>query len=286
MNKILVASYLLAHLLLTNIFAGEGGSPEFTGLKLIENSADSLFRNAKYYDAVTEYKRLLFFDPDKKNHVKYLVNIGDSYSFGKFYHKSLAYYNKALDLQIETSIETDISYRIYAVLLKIGDFTAAENLIADLEKKTVYGPAMDSLYYWRGWGNIYQYKWFEAAKEFNKISPGHELSRYCRGVNESLLSVELVKIMSFIIPGSGQIYSGNYFSGIASFGWTALWGYNMIDAFAENRIFDGLVIGDLLFLRFYRGNIQNAGRFAEEKNLNISENALLYLLSNYEGIKP
>jgi hypothetical protein len=88
------------------------------------------------------------------------------------------------------------------------------------------------------------------------------------------------------VPGAGQIYTGNYLSGILSLGWNILWGYTTITAFQANRIFDGIMVGDLLWLRFYNGNNQNAEKFAIEKNLEISNNALIYLQNVYTGEKP
>jgi hypothetical protein len=65
-----------------------------------------------------------------------------------------------------------------------------------------------------------------------------------------------------------------------------LWGYTTITAFQANRIFDGIMVADLLWLRFYNGNNQNAEKFAIEKNLEISNNALIYLQNVYQGEKP
>jgi len=89
-----------------------------------------------------------------------------------------------------------------------------------------------------------------------------------------------------IIPGAGQFYTGEYVSGLLSLGWNVLWGYLTIKSFVDDRIFDGIMVGSLLWLRFYNGNTYNAEKFAEEKNLLISNKALLFLQHGYEGEKP
>lgn len=71
-----------------------------------------------------------------------------------------------------------------------------------------------------------------------------------------------------------------------SLGWNVLWGYLTIKAFVDERIFDGFVIGNFLWLRFYVGNIQNAETFANEENVKIANKALYYLQYQYEGEKP
>jgi hypothetical protein len=54
----------------------------------------------------------------------------------------------------------------------------------------------------------------------------------------------------------------------------------------EDRIFDGLAVTNLLWFRFYRGNLQNAEKFAVEKNLQITNKSLSYLQYSYKGLKP
>ncbi len=65
-----------------------------------------------------------------------------------------------------------------------------------------------------------------------------------------------------------------------------MFGFLTINALVEDRVFDGIVIGNFLWLRFYSGNIQNAEKFAEQKNLEISNKALFFLQFNYLGEIP
>jgi hypothetical protein len=71
-----------------------------------------------------------------------------------------------------------------------------------------------------------------------------------------------------------------------SLAWNVLWGYLAINAFAADRVFDGAAVGSMLWLRFYRGNIQNAGKLAENENIKIANESLFYLTENYKGEKP
>ena len=99
-------------------------------------------------------------------------------------------------------------------------------------------------------------------------------------------NVTLAKILSIFIPGTGQFYTGEYISGLISLGWNLLWGFLTVNAFVDDRIFDGVMIGSLLWWRFYTGNLQNAEKFALEKNLNITNDALRYLKKDFSGPKP
>jgi TM2 domain-containing membrane protein YozV len=128
-------------------------------------------------------------------------------------------------------------------------------------------------------------EWEKASLTFSEIEPEHRLALVCDSLADDLYDPALAKTLS-IIPGAGQFYTGEYVSGLISIGWNVLWGYLTINAFIEDRVFDGFVVGTLLWWRFYSGNLQNAEKFAIEKNLEKTNSALHYLQYNYSGNKP
>ena len=162
----------------------------------------------------------------------------------------------------------------------------ALSLLDTIEKDVRFSEKHNEIYYWRGWAYIFADEWDKASDQFARISNENELKRFCDSTDNQKYSVLEAQLLSYFIPGAGQIYTGNYLSGILSLGWNILWGYTTITAFQANRIFDGIMVADLLWLRFYNGNNQNAEKFAIEKNLEISNGALLYLQRIYKGEKP
>jgi hypothetical protein len=157
-------------------------------------------------------------------------------------------------------------------------------LLDELEKKWI--ERSNEINYWRGWAYIFNDQWDKAGEEFAKISESHELKILAEQTHNEKYSETFAKISSAIIPGFGQFYTGEYVSGLLSLGWNLLWGYISVDAFLNDRIFDGLAVTNFLWFRFYRGNIQNAEKFAEEKNVEISNKTLYYLQNHYKGLKP
>jgi hypothetical protein len=162
----------------------------------------------------------------------------------------------------------------------------ALKLLDSLQTDKRYINKIDDINYWRGWAYIFADDWKSAANTFTKIDSTHELKKLADKIDDELYSVSFAKTISYIIPGAGQIYTGEYISGLLSLGWNVLWGYLTIKAFIDERIFDGIVIANFLWLRFYRGNVQNAEKFALEKNLKISNKGLEYLQYEYAGRKP
>jgi hypothetical protein len=159
-------------------------------------------------------------------------------------------------------------------------------LLQELENDYKYRDRIDDINYWRGWSYIMADDWGKASIAFAAIDPEHPLKILSDNVLNDKYSVNFAKVISYILPGAGQFYTGNYVSGLMSLGWNILWGYLTINSFVEDRAFDGILIGSLLWLRFYRGNVQNAEKFAIEENLKIANKAYKYLKEDYTGLKP
>ena len=246
-------------------------------------SAKRLFDAEMYFDSITEFKRLLFFD--KKNEYAFEANkfIALSYKSGGKLDEAVRFFTLA---EIAAASSEDLyEMKLWKIRANILRRTTSQALalLDSLEKK--YPDNNFEINYWRGWAYIFSDKWDEAAEKFN-LCGDTNLSAFCEEVENEKYSENLARILSVFIPGSGQFYTGNYLSGFISLGWNALWGYLTVNSFVEDRIFDGLAIGNLLWLRFYNGNLQNAVKFAEEKNRIIINGALEKLQENSLIIKP
>lgn len=247
--------------------------------------AKKLYEQEKYFDAVTEFKRLLFFAKD--NSYDYDANflIGLSYKNGAKFSEAIQHFIKAEFSS--TSTEELFKSRIEIVKINILRRTTSRALVIldSLQKDSRFKNDSDQINYWKGWAYIFADDWKKASSTFKEIQAGYFLSEFCDSVANELYNPKLAKILS-IVPGAGQFYTEEYVSGLISIGWNVLWGYLTIEAFVEDRVLDGVLTGSLLWWRFYSGNIQNAEKFALEKNLQITNSALHFLQMNYSGNKP
>jgi tetratricopeptide (TPR) repeat protein len=246
--------------------------------------ANNLMTTHQYFDAVTEFKRILFFDTNNK--YTFIANklIGKCYKAGAKFDDAIKYFSTAqynaktddekISAQLEiikANILRKTTERAHQILNELENFDSIEK---------------DSINYWRGWAYIFSDEWSEASKSFGKINVNHELKKLADQVEKDKVSVTFANVISYILPGSGQIYSGYILPGLISLGWNLLAGYWTVSAFNESRVFDGSVLIGLVWLRFYRGNVQSAGDFAIQKNNEISNKALRYLQNEYKGSKP
>lgn len=257
--------------------------------QIYENQYDfakNLMNEKKYFDAITEFKRLIFFNRDSTNLFLYYSLIGDCYKAGAKFDESIYYYTLS-------EINSKTSGQIYDAQIKIirsnilrRTTNRALSLLDSLAANKNYLDKIDEINYWRGWAFIFSDDWESASVEFAKVDSAKQLAEFCRLTNENLYSVTLAKTLSYFFPGLGQFYTGNYVSGLLSLGWNVLWGYTAIKAFSADRIFDGIMVSNFLWFRFYRGNFENAEKFAEEVNLLETNKALNWLQNEFNGTKP
>jgi hypothetical protein len=269
---------LFVLILTSNLFAQDSFADQF-------NLAKKLYEDEKYFDAVTEFKRLLFFyEGDNYSYESNLL-IGLSYKEGAKFSEAIQHFALA-ELNSKNVNEVFIA-RLEIIKVNILRRTTqrALALLDSLENDLRFNKNSEEINYWRGWAYIFSDDWERAALTFSEIQKAHHLALICDSVDNDLYNPELAKYLS-IVPGAGQFYTGEYISGLISIGWNVLWGYLTINAFMEDRVFDGLMIGTLLWWRFYSGNIQNAEKFALEKNLEKTNSALHYLQNDYNGRKP
>ncbi len=246
----------------------------------------NLFNEENYFDAITELKRLNFFDKEKIYAFDSNFLIGEAYKNGGKFPEALEYLTLAeINAQNDSSLFLSKIFQVRVNILRRTTDRALQ-LLDRINSNVKFKNQENEIKYWRGWTYIFADEWDKASEQFASIDVNHPLKILCDRVSADKYSIIKAKIFSYIIPGAGQFYTGHYFSGLLSLGWNVLWGYLTIKAFVDERIFDGFIIGNFLWLRFYNGNIQNAEKFAIEENLKIANNALYYLQYQYTGEKP
>ena len=248
--------------------------------------ANNLYESDLYFDAVTEYKRLVFFDRFGEHTGYANYKIGMCYKYGGKYDIAITFLKKAELASRNVEDIYDAKIQIIRCNILRRSIDTALILLDDLEKDTRFTTRKDDIIYWRGWAYMLADNWPLAAETFLKLGYDHPLRKLSNQVENAKYSVTFAKVISYILPGSGQFYSGHYLSGLMSLGWNVWMGYLTINSFLEDRAFDGLVIGNLLWLRFYRGNAENAEKFAVSENIEIANEAYQFLKNDFMGDKP
>jgi tetratricopeptide (TPR) repeat protein len=248
--------------------------------------ANTLYSTGNFFDAITEYKRLIFFDSTKIFYYRSIFQIGKCYKAGAKFDEAIKYFSiSELNASNDDERFNSLIENVRCNLLR-KTTARAHQLLNEMEHKFAGLDSGNSINYWRGWAYVFENNWNYAAHSFAKISPNHQLKLLCDKIESEKVSVTFATVISYILPGAGQIYTGNFLSGFLSLGWNVLAAYLTINAFNAARIFDGIAILTLLWQRFYIGNIQSAREFAVSKNIEIANSALFYLQNQFKGTKP
>lgn len=234
------------------------------------------YENESFFDAITEFKRLIFFDDSAVYKAESEYYIGICYKKGGFYSEAIEHLASAKLI----NKDDELAYKIRIEIIKnnilrrtiknaFQEITALDTVVNDFEKKR-------ELKTLTGFAHAFSENWSAAAKCFRE-SGYYEIAGLLTKTSGEMYSEIKAQIFSAVVPGAGQIYTGNYINGIISLGLNLLTGYLTINAFAEDRIFDGVMTGNFLWFRFYSGGIGNAAKFAREKNKEISDKTMLIL---------
>ncbi|MEW6507839.1 MAG: hypothetical protein AB1432_08865 [Bacteroidota bacterium] len=248
--------------------------------------ANTLYNTGNFFDAITEYKRLIFFDSTKIFYYRSTFQIGKCYKAGAKFDDAIKYFSiSELNASNDDERFNSIIENVRCNLLR-KTTARAHQLLNEMESKFAGLESKNAIDYWRGWAYMFENDWKNAALSFAQISPNHQLKLLCDKIEMEKVSVTFATVISYILPGAGQIYTGNFLSGFLSLGWNVLAAYLTINAFNAERVLDGITILTLLWHRFYRGNIQNAHDFAVSKNIELANRTLIYLQNQFKGTKP
>ena len=179
------------------------------------NYAKTLFDKGEYFDAVTEFKRLLFFDKFEQYSFSANKMIGLSYKQGAKLSDAIRYLTLA---EIHAPTADDIyDCRIETIKIYILRRTTSKALflLDSISNDSRFSSDINEINYWKGWAYIFSDDWEKASQSFALVDSNHFLKTFCDSVDIDLYNVTLAKVIS-LVPGLGQFYTGEYISGLIS----------------------------------------------------------------------
>lgn len=225
---------------------------------LAENLGDHFFNQAAYREAVTEYKRILFFE-DYENRGDILFSMANSY-----YHWNQP--RKAekilLDLSVHNNSE-EVDIKAMALLARIHwDSYNYEAMRITLDKLSVELKPSNKqhIQYIKAWSYVYQAEWDRGLRIIRDLrDPGLDLLvEELRGVYEvPQKSVALARLLSRFVPGWGQLYSGDYKNAVYSFLLVGSIRASLLWDIYQKAYFMAIVKYLFLYTRYSKGSIYN-----------------------------
>lgn len=240
---------------------------------IVLRMADSLYVTGNNEEAITEYKRFLFFNPDSKYRCHSYYRISMAYRKTKNWEKSLKYLELAEENITNDSIIEEMKISKAIIFIALKDYVRAERNLLDVKSESSHPEIKKKASFFRGISFLYNYKWEEARKSFNYCFKEEKYSNVrmlidsllSEGENLPLKSENLAAILS-VIPGLGQIYTGNYLMALNALGINSLNGYLIVNCLRNGELGNAALVYIFLFNRYYKGNLYKSYRMAEEFN--------------------
>ena len=281
MSKILICFLPLFLIALLLFFGSFTVTAEAQPLSLGER----LFAHGNYDAAITEYKRFLFFHPDDTRIGKVYHNIGLAYRAQGLWTEAITALRLAIHYTTDDESKSEYQLILAVTLIATQDYDLAQ---LELIKVTLRSPSA-LLYrralFLRAVAYIYQFRWDEAREVLKNWGTDEKLNKlFDAAIDTPQKSVRVAKILSTILPGAGQVYAGNWRSGINALLLNGALGFLVVDAVLDGRYTDALLRGALAFRRYYRGNTFRAGQAAAQFNQQRIQHAAEAILQRLQEI--
>jgi tetratricopeptide (TPR) repeat protein len=260
--------------------------------------AQSLMAEQDYFRAITELKEVKFFSTDERLRELCDIRIGEAYLWSNKYDMSISTFGRVLSaggLDAERSGEVDLLLGLDYIGLRT--FQVAEPYFQEaLDSGNGFFPRL-----YLGVLRAEQGGWadsersFAAAVEASQSEPQRALGvdlrdTVRRGTALPSRSPLLAGLLSTIIPGAGQVYTGHYvdaaqaFLAVAGLSF-ATYGFYLYDSSRGNDyILTGL--GVIATAVFHAANIYGAAKTADYYNIKQLEDFLVPLREKAFSIHP
>ncbi|OFX43658.1 MAG: hypothetical protein A2046_16030 [Bacteroidetes bacterium GWA2_30_7] len=248
------------------------------------NYADSLSASGNSEGAIKIYKRIFFFDKEnRENEIN--LKIANCYIKLQNYESAISLLDSILIKSSDKSIVIDALKKKTSCLIMASYIPQA--LIILLSSDSVYFDSHELCFY----KALCYFKNEDiklAEKYFLKSAENKETKIMLENIFENksnLFSPSPVKakILSALVPGSGQAYCGDMKNSLNALFLNVALGYLTYKTAVAYSIFDSAISVFPWFMRYYKGNVKKAGEIADRKrNTKRHEilNEIIYIIAS------
>lgn len=259
-------------------------------INTIRSFSDEQFNTGNYQLALKEYQRVLFFSNDNEYNELYSKIASIHYLLSDL-NLAIRYYDFAMRVEDDDSLRFELALKKTLCNFKQDDYYSALSELLDLkEPGTGYLKDKKDLYMGICYFGLNDYEksreYFSAVLDPDGIAELHNLFHSYESYSRKYRPGK-VELLSILLPGLGQIYTGEILSGINSFVLiTGITIYAMITA-VNYTLIDGLLVLSSWFYRYYSGGFTNAHdsavrKIEKEKTRTYSE--ILSLIESRKGV--
>jgi outer membrane protein assembly factor BamD (BamD/ComL family)/TM2 domain-containing membrane protein YozV len=252
--------------------------------------ADHLYEQGDYYRAITEYERLIFFNPRHPLAKTAKFQIAMCYYKGDKLTQAVQKFRALSNEYAKEELGRKARFMLAETYYQKKDYNQAIDVLESFLTSYPGDPQAEAARIKIGWSYLRQGNWRQAAEEFHKLPSDSPLRKQAGDLAEETKkypelprkSPALAGGLSAVLPGAGQLYVGRPADATVSFLLNGLFIWATVEAFDnDNKVTGGI----LLFFEsgWYLGNVYNAMGSAHKYNRR-AEQEFMDTLQNQYGI--
>ncbi len=262
------ATALITTLLLLRIASVSASDPAL-------DLGDYLFALQSYDEAITEYKRFIFFHPDDPRASDAFYKIGLANQSEQRWTEAIDALETAIQQTGNAELKAERRIDLAVTMIASGQYDLA---LLELIKFSARGPSnrlRQRALFLQGVAYLYRFNWESARQAFKTYFDANpELQHKAKtidalfegAIHRPQKSVTVAKVLSTILPGAGQAYVGEWKNGLNALALNGLLGFASVNAALDKRYQDATFLTFFLFQRYYLGNRYRAGEAAKQFN--------------------
>jgi TolA-binding protein len=240
--------------------------------------AQSLFAAGEYYRAIGEFQRFLFFQPQHPLASEAQLTIGLAFFCGERWLPAFEVFRQVTRATPDASVRAEAALWMAETRARGGDQAEAIRLYQALMRQYPGSVIAQRAAYLIGWSHLRQRQWTEAREAFAQVdteSPYHVSSERLAALLDTppelpQRSPTVARVLSTVLPGTGQIYTGHTLDGLIGLGL-----HGALIAGMTGAVMAGLEgaagIGAFFTWGFYRTQMSNAAILAQDFNAQAQE---------------
>ena len=240
--------------------------------------AQSLFDAGEFYRAIGEFQRFLFFQPQHPLASEAQLTIGLAFFCGERWLSAFEVFRRVARAAPDPSLRPEGSLWMAEARARGGDQEDAIRLYRDLMRQYPGSTIAERAAYLVGWSYMRQRQWTEARQAFAQVDPATpyraSAERLATALNPTpdlpQRSPTLARILSTVLPGAGQIYTGQTVDGLIDLGL-----HGAMIAGTTGAVLAGLKgaagLGAFFTWGFYSAQMSNAANSARNFNSQAEE---------------
>ena len=250
--------------------------------------ADWMLKSGSYDEAITEYKRFIFFNPES-DHIGYAqYRMGLAYRAVHNWQEAVDVFKASISAAGDSKTADERRIVLATTLIASGNYSLARLELL----KVLNQPLRFKSLYFDGIASLYMFDWDASQEAFSRFYSEHADTNRTREIDSILLktrqsyrSAELARSLSTILPGLGQVYAGNWRDGLNALVLNGIFAGFIANAIHRRDYKDAAFIS-YISLRYYIGNRRRAEVDVRQYNESLNRRSALKILKLVRSDEP